>query len=198
MSMKTILIVDDDRAVLGLLADGLRTLGYTVATAVSAAEAAALAAAQPFDLAVLDVRLPDDSGLALARRLGARGHPPFVFLSAFGDEAVVQEAAAAGAMGYLVKPVELRQLVPLIEAATARARELAQLRKTTAQLENALASTQKTRTAVGILMRDHGLDRHAAFETLRTQARSQRRNIGELAEQLIAAAESGAPPGAKT
>ncbi len=190
-TMKSVLIVDDDRVILNLLAEGLRNLDYVVATAICGEDAQHLAVTQTFDLAMLDVRMPGMSGLELARLFRAHGGPPFVFLSAFGDEAVVHEAAAAGALGYLVKPVDIRQIVPLIESASARAREIQQLRDAAVHLEKALSSEQKSRTAVGVLMLDKGLDREAAFELLRSQARSQRRRIGELAEELIAAAEAG-------
>jgi response regulator NasT len=113
----------------------------------------------------------------------------FVFLSAFGDESVVRDAAEAGALGYLVKPVDIPQLVPFIEAAMARGREIDLLRSTTEQLEQALKVEQKTRTAVGIIMERKGLDRQEAFDLLRARARAQRRKIGEVADELITAVE---------
>lgn len=187
--MKRVLIVDDDRVVLNLLAEGLRELGYEVAMAVSGADALLRVVEQDFDLAVLDMRMPGMPGLDLARALGEAGGPPFVFLSAFGDTDVVQAAAEAGAMGYLVKPVDVPQLVPFLEASIARAREMADLRTTTGHLEQALSVEQKTRTAVGIIMVRKGLNRQQAFDFLRAQARSQRRKIGDLSEDLIAAVE---------
>ncbi|MFV0662933.1 ANTAR domain-containing response regulator [Denitromonas sp.] len=187
--MKRVLIVDDDRVILNLLAEGLRDLGYEVSTAVTGADALKRVAEQRFDLAVLDMRMPGMPGLELAQALREADGPPFVFLSAFGDSAIVQEAAAAGAMGYLIKPVDVPQLVPFLEASIARAREMAELRTTTGHLEQALSVEQKTRTAVGIIMVRKGLDRQQAFDFLRVQARSQRRKIGDLAEDLIGAVE---------
>lgn len=187
--MKRVLIVDDDRVILTVLAEGLRECGYEVFTAVSG-QAAVLSARQNTpDLAVLDMRMPEMSGLEVARALNGMGRVPFVFLSAFGDEDVVREAAEAGALGYLVKPVDIPQLIPFIEAAMARGRELEQLRNTTEQLEQALRIEQKTRTAVGIIMERKGLGRQEAFDLLRARARARRRKIGEVAEELIVALE---------
>lgn len=188
--MRSVLLVDDDRVVLNLLAEGLRDLGYQVGTALSAGDALKLAAEQPYDLAVLDVRMPGQSGLELAQALLRIGHPPFVFLSAYGDEAVVREAAEAGALGYLVKPVDTPQLVPFIEAAIARGKDIGALRDTAERLERALQVEQKTRTAVGIIMERKGLDRRAAFELLRARAREQRRKLAEVSEELIQAVEA--------
>jgi response regulator NasT len=135
------------------------------------------------------MRMPEMSGLEVARALNATGRVPFVFLSAFGDEEMVHEAAESGALGYLVKPVDIPQLVPFIEAAMARGREIDQLRSTAEQLEQALRIEQKTRTAVGIIMERKGLVRQEAFDLLRARARARRRKIGEVAEELIAAVE---------
>ena len=187
--MRKILIVDDDRAILHILAEGLRELGYEVATAVSGADALRLARESPFDLTVLDMRMPGMSGVEVARELRRDNLASFVFLSAFGDETVVRDAAEAGALGYLVKPVDIPQLVPFIEAAIARGQEIDLLRSTAEQLEQALKVEQKTRTAVGIIMERKGLDRQEAFDLLRAKARSQRRKIGEVADELITAVE---------
>lgn len=190
--MQRLLIVDDDRVILNLLAESLRDLGYFVATAASGEAARALVEDEaPFDLAVLDMRMDGMSGLELAKGFRARGEPPFVFLSAFADESVVREAAAAGAMGYLIKPVDVPQLVPFVEAAMARAKEMAGLRSSAGHLEQALAVEQKTRTAVGIIMATKSLGRREAFDFLRARARAERRKIGDLAEELIAAVETG-------
>ncbi len=188
--MKSVLLVDDDRVVLNLLAEGLRDRGYRVGTVQSADAAVKLIGEGPYDLAVLDVRMPGRSGLELAQALARIGDPPFVFLSAYGDEKVVREASEAGALGYLVKPVDTPQLVPFIEAAIARGKDINALRGNNERLERALRVEQKTRTAVGIIMVRKGLDRQAAFELLRGRARDQRRKITEVAEELIAAVET--------
>ncbi|MDD5390182.1 MAG: response regulator [Gallionellaceae bacterium] len=188
--MKSVLLVDDDRVVLNLLAEGLRDRGYRVGAAQSADEALKLIGEGPYDLAVLDVRMPGRSGLELAQTLKRGGDPPFVFLSAYSDETVVRQASEAGALGYLVKPVDTQQLVPFIEAALARGKDIDALRGGNERLERALQVEQKTRTAVGIIMVRKGLDRQAAFELLRNRAREQRRKINEVAEDLIAAVET--------
>jgi len=86
--------------------------------------------------------------------------------------------------------VDTPQLVPFIEAAIARGKDINALRGNNERLERALRVEQKTRTAVGIIMVRKGLDRQAAFELLRGRARDQRRKITEVAEELIAAVET--------
>lgn len=187
--MKWVLLVDDDRVILNLLAEGLRKQNYGVSIASSGEQALEEARRREHDLAVLDMRMPGLSGLDVARALGAEGRPPFVFLSAFGDESDVRDAAQAGALGYLVKPVDLSQLIPFIEAAMVRGQEIGQLRDTATRLERALEIEQRTRLAAGIIMQRQGLDRAEAFEWLRRRARAQRRKVCEVADELIAAVE---------
>lgn len=185
-----VLLVDDDRLVLATLANGLRDEGYEVFVAASGEEAEELCKTEPFDLAILDVRMPGMDGLELARRLQLRGSPPFLFLSAYGDRDKVRAATGSGALGYLVKPVDVPQLVPAIEVALTRSCEIRGLRDAEERLQNALTIEQKTRMAVGILMERDNLDRQAAFEVLRQYARSSRRKIVECADEIVNAVDT--------
>jgi response regulator NasT len=140
-------------------------------------------------MVLLDVNMPRMSGLEVAKALRAQTSIPFMFLTAYGDTDIVRQAAEHGAMGYLVKPVDISQIVPAIEAALARGKELGRLRETETQLSTALANSRETSMAVGILMERERLDRNLAFEMLRDYARSQRRKISEVAEELLGAVE---------
>lgn len=184
-----ILLLDDDRLVLSTLADGLKEAGYEVSVAASAREAVDAIEASRIDLVVLDVRMPGMDGTDMARHLRERGEPPFIFLSAFGDRDIVREATEHGALGYLLKPVDIPHLIPAIEAALVRGLEISRLRESESRLGSALLIEQKTRTAVGVLMERHRLDRQAAFEALRQYARSTRRKISECAEEILTAVE---------
>jgi response regulator NasT len=184
-----LLIADDDRMVLATLAEGLSTAGYDVVTAASGAEALEAAAGGTFDLAILDLRMPGMDGIELARRLHDYTRIPFLILSAYGDAGLVQQAVTLGALGYLLKPLDVPQIVPSVQAAVVRGREIRKLRDTESQLSTALNVEQRTRMAVGLLMEREHLDRKAAFDLLRSQARSQRRKLAEVAEELLLAAE---------
>ena len=184
-----ILIVDDDRLVLATLGHGLRDAGYRVSEAAEGAAALALVSREKPDLALLDVRMPDISGVKLAERLAAEHAVPFMFLSAYGDPDIIQRATELGALGYLVKPLDVPQIIPSIEAALARSAQIRSLTDTGEQLSQALESGRETSMAIGILMERRGLDRDEAFEALRSHARSQRRRIHELAAEIVDAVE---------
>ena len=188
---KQILLVDDDRLVLAMMSGGLRDAGYHITSAESAEEARAwLASGARPDLAILDVRMPGEGGLSLAQRLRELDHIPFIMLSAYSDPDMVAQATACGALGYIVKPQEVTQLIPVIEAALARANELSDLRTTRQQLQAALNNERDISIAVGITMMQHHLKRSDAFELLRKSARSQRIKLADLAVQVIAAGEA--------
>lgn len=189
-----LLLVDDDRLVLSTLANGLLKAGYGVKTAESAEEAEMLlTSGEDPDLAILDIRMSGQDGLFLARRLQELDHIPFMMLSAYSDQAMIDQASQFGALGYLVKPLDIPQLIPGIEAALSRANELQGLRETRLQLQAALNAERDISVAIGITMVQQRLDRHTAFELLRKVARSQRRKLGELATEIIQASETPKP-----
>lgn len=148
----SLLLVDDDRLVLATLSDGLREMGYRVSVAASGREAMEAIGRETFDLVILDVRMPGMDGIEVAARLRETGGPPFIFLSAYGDLDIVRQASENGALGYLLKPIDIPQIVPSIEASLVRAAEIGRLRESESRLGNALVIEQKTRTAVGVLM----------------------------------------------
>ena len=187
-SQRHILVVDDDRLVLAALAEGLRGAGYRVTGAASAEDALATAARDALDLALLDVRMPGMGGIELGARLREQG-VPFLYLSAYGDREAVEGALEKGALGYLVKPLDIQQIVPSIETALIRARDLAKLRETEAQLSTALSGTRDISMAVGLLMMRDRINREKAFELLRANARAQRRTVADIASELLTSAE---------
>ncbi len=189
-----ILLVDDDRLVLTTLSHGLQRAGYRVSSADSAEDAEHILAAgiRP-DLAILDVRMPGNSGLQLAQRLRQLDHIPFLMLSAYSDAATVEQANACGALSYLVKPIDLAQLAPAVAAALARAHELHTLNASRQQLQAALDSERDISIAVGITMAQQQLGRDAAFAALRNTARSQRCKLAVLAAQVIQRSEAETP-----
>jgi diguanylate cyclase (GGDEF)-like protein len=126
---RRILTVDDDRLLQAKLEKGLTDAGYAVMQGGSGEQALALIAATVPDLAILDISMPGMSGIELARQLRCQTSIPFLFLSSYDDAETARQAAAHGALGYLVKPAHVQQIVPAIEAALVRADELRRLQR---------------------------------------------------------------------
>jgi len=181
-----LLIADDDRLVLYSLTNGLRDAGYMVREAANAEEALQLCKENKPDLALLDIRMPDMSGIELGERLQTDSEVPFLFLSAYSDSETVKRGTAAGALGYLVKPLDIVQIIPSVEAALACASEIRKLRESSKNLGAALENSRKTSITVGLVMERYSIDAKAAFEVLRSYARSKRRKISDVAAEIVA------------
>jgi two-component system, response regulator PdtaR len=186
----TILIAEDDPPSRALLAAGLTQGGYRVIEAVDGEEAVRLAIECQPDLAILDVMMPKMGGIDAARAIAQEAGTPFLFLSAVDQTDVVKRAVELGAMGYLVKPFNVTQLVPTVSAALQRASELERLRVAESNLTAALSLGRETSVAVGILMERQGVSQARAFTTLRMAARRQRCKVAQVAARLIDATET--------
>lgn len=188
---RRLLLVEDDRLVRVMMVDGLTEAGFDVVGADSAEDAEAwLAGGERPDLAILDVRMQGLGGLHLAQRLHELDHIPFMMLSAYSDPETVAQATRFGALAYAIKPQDVPQLAPTIEAALARANELQALRETRQQLQTALDVERNVSVATGIAMAEYRLKRSDAFALLRDAARKQRRKLADLAGEIILAREA--------
>lgn len=203
-----ILVVDDDRLVLAMVVHGLSQAGYEVIDADNGDEAILMARQQRPDLALLDIRMDGKSGFDVAEYLRDVVHTPFVFLSAFSDEATVARIQALGALAYLVKPLEVRQIIPAIDAAFARAVEMrAAAASVAAATAPATASDPASASApspedegrdalrapvalaVGVLMHRFSLTRGEALSRLRRHAAAEGRTLQAQAERIVQAVE---------
>lgn len=179
-----ILVVDDDRLVLATLTHGLTQAGYAVIDADNGDDAILLAREHKPDLALLDIRMEGKSGFDVAAYLREYCQMPFMFLSAFSDEATLAQVKALGAVAYLVKPLDIRQIVPAVEAAFAN---LAARRAPAPGADGAME--QPVAMAVGVLMHRYSLARGAALERLQRLARTEGRSLVEQAERVLEAVE---------
>jgi response regulator NasT len=194
-----ILVVDDDRLVLATLSHGLSQAGYDVIDADNGDDAILLAREHRPDLALLDIRMEGMSGFDVAAYLREYCRMPFMFLSAFTDEDTVRRVRELGAVDYLVKPLDIGQIVPAVQAVFARFREAstATTHVPSAQVPTDLvpsaAATDRlaagTAMAVGVLMHRFSLTRDAALGRLQRMAAGNHRAVADEAELLLEAVE---------
>jgi response regulator NasT len=181
-----ILVVDDDRLVLATLSHGLSQAGYDVIDADNGDDAILLAREHRPDLALLDIRMEGKSGFDVAAYLREYCQMPFMFLSAFSDDETVRQVKELGAVAYLVKPLDIRQIVPAVEAAFAQQKGHVKTERTPVANE---PMPQPVAMAVGVLMHRYSLARGAALERLERLAVSEGRGLAEQAERLLEAVE---------
>jgi response regulator NasT len=120
VAAQRILVVDDDRLVLATVTHGLSEAGYEVIDADNGDDAILLAREHRPVLALLDIRMEGKTGFDVATILRDSYRIPFMFLSAFADEQTQQQVDALGALDYLVKPLDVEQIVPRVAAVLAR------------------------------------------------------------------------------
>jgi two-component system, response regulator PdtaR len=198
-----ILVVDDDRLVLATVTHGLAQAGYDVIDADNGDDAILLARQHKPELALLDIRMEGKSGFDVAEYLRDVCRIPFMFLSAFADAATIAEVQRLGAVAYMVKPLDVGQIVPTVEGAFLRLRS-GQGAATAPDLPAANAPhigaplealADPVPLAVGALMHRHSLTRTAARERLQRMAREAGLAEAAQAERLLSAIEELARSG---
>jgi two-component system, OmpR family, KDP operon response regulator KdpE len=115
-----VLVCDDEPQILRALRVLLRDGGYDVDPAATAEEALNHAALRPPDAAIIDLVLPDGTGIDVCRTLREWSEIPIIVLSAVGEEDVKVDALAAGADDYVTKPFGPRELLARLQAALRR------------------------------------------------------------------------------
>ena len=183
-----LLLVDDDALVLATFSRGLRDAGYRVLVAATGEEALAIIAQEYPDLAILDICMPGISGIDLSKQLYELGIP-VVHLSAYDDRETLNSALEQGALGYLVKPIDVAKAIPTLETALRRADDLQQLQAKEGRLNRALETANVVNFAVGIIAERRRIDRQKAFDLIRNQARSERRKVKEVAREILDASD---------
>ena len=184
-----ILVVDDDRLVLATVTHGLSQAGYEVIDADNGDDAILLAREHRPELALLDIRMEGKSGFDVAQTLRDAYAIPFMFLSAFSDEATLATVKSLGAQAYLVKPLDVGQIVPAVEAVFGRLRAAAQAGGSVTLAVAADNGVEITAMAVGVLMHRHSLTRAHARLRLQRMAEDQMLSVQQQAEKLLLAVE---------
>jgi response regulator NasT len=137
-------------------------------------------------VAIFDIKMPGMDGLDAARVVSSEKICPVVMLTAFSQRDLVEQARDSGALAYLVKPFQRSDLVPAIELAVGRFRELRALTEQTKSLEEQLETRKVVDRAKGILMDTHGLTEADAFAFIQKSAMGDRTTMRAVADAILA------------
>jgi two-component system, response regulator PdtaR len=180
-------VIAEDEAIVRLdLKEIMEEEGYEVVGETGRGdEAVELVRTHRPDLAILDVKMPGTDGLTAAREISADRLCAVLILTAFSQRDLIEQARDAGALAYLVKPFQRSELVPALEVAIGRFREIKALREQAASLEEQLETRKVVDRAKGRLMDDHGRSEQDAFTFIQRTAMAQRLTMRVVAQQIL-------------
>jgi AmiR/NasT family two-component response regulator len=183
---RRVLIAEDEALIRLDLREMLEEEGFTVVgEAADGEQAISLADQLQPDLVICDVKMPKTDGIAAAAHIAGHRIAPVVMLTAFSQRDLVERARDAGAMAYLIKPFQKRDLLPAIEMATSRFAEIRALETEVSGLRERLAARKLIERAKGALMTQHGLTEPEAFRWIQRAAMDNRTSMRAVAEVVL-------------
>jgi two-component system, response regulator PdtaR len=180
-------VIAEDEAIIRLdLKEILTEQGYEVVGETGRGdEAIALVNEHKPDLAILDIRMPGVDGLVAARDIAGERKAAVLILTAYSQRDLIEEARDAGALAYLVKPFQASELIPAIEVALGRFREMKAIADQVQGLEQQLETRKLVDRAKGKLMDEQSLKEAEAFDFIQKTAMRERVRMEEIAKRII-------------
>ena len=180
-----VLIAEDESIIRMDLREMLEEEGYDVVEATDGDEAIRLAREAKPDLVILDIKMPGVDGLTAARAISDERIAPTLILTAYSQRELIEQASEAGAMGYLVKPFQKKDLLPAIEIAKGRYQQLLALAEEVGDLTERLEARKMIDRAKGLLMERYQLSEGDAFRFLQKAAMERRVGMREVADRIL-------------
>ena len=184
---KTRVVVAEDESLIRIdIVEILRDNGFdVVGEAADGEKAVALATELRPDLVVMDVKMPLLDGISAAEILSKNRIAPVVLLTAFSQRELVERAAEAGALAYVVKPFTPNDLIPAIDIALTRFQQIAALEDEVSDLAERLETRKVLDRAKGILNDTMGLTEPEAFRWIQKASMDRRLTMREVAQTVI-------------
>ena len=179
-------LAEDDAIIRLDLRETLEEEGYTVVGDTGRGdEMLELVAATNPEVVILDIKMPGMDGIEVARCIAESHGAAVVILTAFSQRELIDQAIEAGALAYLVKPFQRSELVPAVEIARARHREMRAITDQAQTLADRLEARKTIDRARGVLMDEVGLSETDAFRFIQQAAMNERANMADVARQVL-------------
>jgi AmiR/NasT family two-component response regulator len=183
---RRVLIAEDEALIRLDLREMLREEGFdVVGEAGDGEQAIALANELQPDLVICDIKMPKMDGITAAAQIVGKRVAPVVMLTAFSQRDLIERARDAGAMAYLIKPFEKRDLLPAIEMAMSRFAEIKALEAEVTGLRERLEARKLIERAKGALMTKHEMTEPEAFRWIQRAAMDNRTSMRAVAELVL-------------
>jgi len=180
-------VIAEDEAIIRLdLKEILEEEGYEVVGETGRGdEAVQLVKDAKPDVVILDIKMPGKDGLAVAKAVTEERLAAVLILTAFSQRNLVDEAVDAGALAYLVKPFQKAELVPAIEMALGRFRQIRDLESDNRTLEEQLETRKMVDRAKDMLMDRHHMAANDAFSFIQRTAMRERLTMRATAHRML-------------
>lgn len=186
MKKVRIMVVDDESIIRMDLKEMLLESGYDVIAEANSGDAAIeLAAKHRPDLIIMDVKMPGMSGIKASRIIQQSFGIPVMLLTAYSRDELIEEAKNSSVVGYLVKPISKRSLIPAIEIALANLQRFETMNSKNKELVNQIENQKKIQQAKGILMERYHLSEDEAYRQLQLYSMTNHKKMKEVAEYVI-------------
>lgn len=185
-----IFIAEDEAIILASFKMVLKKNGYDVVGEASSGLSAyeKICKIKP-DLILMDINMPELDGINVLKKINKRMIIPCIFITGQYSKELVEGVNNAGAFGYLIKPVDGRQIKASIEVAMERYHEFQQLNAEANSLKSALENRKFIERAKGILMEKCSLSEAQAMKHLQKKSRNENLKLVEVAKEIIRADE---------
>ncbi|WP_232699523.1 ANTAR domain-containing response regulator [Brevibacillus daliensis] len=184
---RRIVIVDDEPITRMDIREMLHGANYdVVGEASDGFEAIELCKKHLPDLVIMDIHMPLLDGLKAGKRIITEQLAGgLVLLNAIIDKQSIEKASSIGALGYMVKPLDEKSLIPMVEITIAKGKEICKLEKDLAMVTQKLEERKVIEKAKGILMKDNGFSEDEAYQTIRRLSMDRRCPMIEIASTIV-------------
>ncbi|HLR56002.1 MAG TPA: response regulator [Actinomycetales bacterium] len=182
----TVVVAEDEALIRMDIVESLRDLGFdVVGEAGDGEKAIELARELRPDVVISDIKMPKLDGIEAAKTIASERISPVVLLTAFSQADLVDRARSAGAMAYVVKPFTPEQLLPAIEIAVSRFKEIYALEEEVADLNERFETRKRVERAKGLLMTQMNLSEPESFRWIQKTSMDRRLTMREVADAVI-------------
>ena len=183
----TVIIVDDEPITRMDLKEILEEAGYDViAQASDGFDAIDLCRQKHPDIVMMDVKMPVFDGLSAASMItNEELSDCIILLTAYNDKEFIDKAKMAGVMGYLVKPIDEKVLLPTVEVALSKSREIRKIKDHANQMKEQFESRKTIDRAKAILAKKDGISEEEAYQLMRRLSMEKRRSMSDMAKVII-------------
>ncbi len=184
---KRIVIADDEPVTRMDLSEILEDAGYNVVGSASDGfDAIELCREFKPDLVLMDVKMPLLNGLKAAKIISEEQLTNCVILlTAYSGQEFIEEAKNLGVMGYLVKPINDRNLLPAIEIALSKSQQIEAIKKDANKARQQVEDRKMIEKAKGVLIKNYGISEEDAYKKIRNLSMNKRRSMKDIANAII-------------